>query len=87
MAVARPDLDMTLIEAVDKKSAFQRQAKIELGLTNITVFNRRVEEVEGGNFDAVVSRAFAEIADFAPPGWTFAGTGRAPLCNEGPPSG
>ena len=63
LAVARPDLDMTLIEAVDKKSAFQRQAKIELGLSNITVFNRRVEEVEGGGFDAVVSRAFAEIAD------------------------
>jgi 16S rRNA (guanine527-N7)-methyltransferase len=86
LAVARPDLDMTLIEAVDKKSAFQRQAKIELGLTNITVLNRRVEEVEGGNFDAVVSRAFAEIADFArlaghllaPGGRLYAMKGRLP---------
>ena len=85
LAVARPDLDMTLIEAVDKKSAFQRQAKIELGLSNITVLNRRVEEVEGG-FDAVVSRAFAEIADFtrlaghllAPGGRLYAMKGRLP---------
>ena len=86
LAVARPDLDMTLIEAVDKKSAFQRQAKIELGLSNITVLNRRVEEVEGGSFDAVVSRAFAEIADFtrlsghlaAPGGRLYAMKGRHP---------
>ncbi len=64
LAIARPDLDMTLIEAVEKKSAFQRQAKIELGLANITVLGGRVEDVAGGQFDAVVSRAFAELADF-----------------------
>ncbi len=64
LAIARPDLDMTLIEAVEKKAAFQRQAKIELGLTNITVIGGRVEDQTGGQFDAVVSRAFAELADF-----------------------
>lgn len=64
LAIARPDIEMTLIEAVEKKSAFQRQAKIELGLPNITVLNARVEDVPGGTFDAVVSRAFAELASF-----------------------
>ncbi|MDP2825851.1 MAG: 16S rRNA (guanine(527)-N(7))-methyltransferase RsmG [Sulfuritalea sp.] len=64
LAIVRPDLDMTLIETVEKKSAFQRQAKIELGLANITVVNQRVEEVPGGLFDAVISRAFAELAHF-----------------------
>lgn len=64
LALARPDLDMTLIEAVEKKSAFQRQAKIELGLKNIAVVSDRVEEVPGGLFDAVVSRAFADLATF-----------------------
>lgn len=64
LAIARPDLEMTLIEAVEKKSAFQRQAKIELGLPNITVLNTRVEDVSGGTFDVVVSRAFAELASF-----------------------
>ncbi|MBK8119676.1 MAG: 16S rRNA (guanine(527)-N(7))-methyltransferase RsmG [Sulfuritalea sp.] len=64
LAIARPDLAMTLIEAVDKKSAFQRQAKIELGLSNVTVFNGRVEAMPGGRFDVVISRAFADLTDF-----------------------
>ncbi len=64
LAVVRPELEMSLIETVEKKSAFQRQAKIELGLANVTVVNRRVEDVPGGVFDAVISRAFADLADF-----------------------
>ena len=64
IAIARPDLEMALIEVVEKKTAFQRQAKIELGLANITVVGGRVEDLAGGQFDAVVSRAFAELADF-----------------------
>ena len=64
LAVAQPDLEVTLIEAVEKKSAFQRQAKIELGLKNLAVVGGRVEEVAVAGFDAVVSRAFAELADF-----------------------
>jgi 16S rRNA (guanine527-N7)-methyltransferase len=64
LAVVLPDLEMSLIETVEKKSAFQRQAKIELGLTNVTVVNRRVEDVAGGQFDAVISRAFADLAEF-----------------------
>ena len=64
LAVVRPDLEMSLIETVEKKSAFQRQAKIELGLANVTVVNSRVEEVAGGAFDAVISRAFADLAGF-----------------------
>jgi 16S rRNA (guanine527-N7)-methyltransferase len=64
LAIARPDLDMTLIEAVEKKTAFQRQAMIELGLSNITVVGKRVEDMAVGLFDAVISRAFAELATF-----------------------
>ncbi|MCX7165884.1 MAG: 16S rRNA (guanine(527)-N(7))-methyltransferase RsmG [Rhodocyclales bacterium] len=64
LAIARPDFDMTLIESSDKKSAFQRQAKIELALANVTVAGGRVQDVPGGQFDVVVSRAFAELADF-----------------------
>jgi len=64
LAIARPDLDMTLVEAVEKKSAFQRQAKIELGLENVAVVGGRVESLPGGQFEAVVSRAFAELTDF-----------------------
>jgi 16S rRNA (guanine527-N7)-methyltransferase len=62
----RPDLAVTSIETVHKKAAFQQQAKIELGLANFTVINERVENVRPEPpFEAVISRAFSELADFA----------------------
>lgn len=62
-AICRPDLQITSVEASQKKAAFQQQAKIELGLTNVSIHCGRIEALVG-NFDAAVSRAFAEIADF-----------------------
>jgi len=60
-----PALAVTSIETVNKKASFQQQAKIELGLTNFTVVNERVENVRPEpRFDAVISRAFSELADF-----------------------
>lgn len=64
LAIAWPGLRVTLIDTVDKKTAFQRQAKIELGLANVEVVGGRVEALPAGGFDAVISRAFAELADF-----------------------
>lgn len=63
LAIARPDLEVTSIEANQKKAAFQRQAKIELGLANFGVHCGRVEEVAAA-FDGAISRAFADLADF-----------------------
>lgn len=67
VAVACPALKVTSIETVEKKAAFQQQAKIELKLNNFNVLGARVEKTSGlqGQFDAVTSRAFAELADFA----------------------
>jgi len=86
LAIVRPDLAMTLVETVEKKSAFQRQAKIELALPNITVVNQRVEDLAGGQYDAVISRAFADLAEFvrlaghllAPGGRLYAMKGQLP---------
>lgn len=64
LAIARPEWSIASVEAVDKKAAFQRQARIELGLANVDVRGSRVEEVRD-TFDAVISRAFASLADFA----------------------
>ncbi len=63
LALARPDWSITSIETVDKKAAFQRQAKIELGLSNVSIHCGRVEDVKGA-FAAVISRAFASLGDF-----------------------
>lgn len=65
-AARRPPLAITSIETVGKKASFQQQAKIELALANFTVVNERVENVRPERpFDAVISRAFSELADFA----------------------
>jgi 16S rRNA (guanine527-N7)-methyltransferase len=63
LSVCRPDLQLMSIEANQKKVAFQQQAKIELGLTNVSIHCGRVEALTG-RFDAVVSRAFADLAEF-----------------------
>ena len=65
LAIARPEIQVTLIETSSKKSAFQQQVKIELGLSNVSVYSGRVEDYKPKNsFDIVISRAFAEIRDF-----------------------
>jgi 16S rRNA (guanine527-N7)-methyltransferase len=65
LALARPSWRVALIEASQKKAAFLRQAKIELGLANVEVHDGRVEELRSAQgFSIVVSRAFAELGDF-----------------------
>jgi len=65
LALVRPDLALTSVETVGKKVAFQQQAKIEFRLGNVTVHGGRVEAFHPATgFDAVVSRAFASLADF-----------------------
>lgn len=64
LAIACPEMRMGLIDSVEKKTAFQRQVKIELGLTNLTVIGGRVQDSPAQCCDVVVSRAFAELRDF-----------------------
>jgi len=69
LAIVLPDWTVTLNDIVHKKTAFQAQAKAELGLTNLSVVTGRVETLKPGvevpaKFDVIVSRAFAELADF-----------------------
>ncbi|MBK8322094.1 MAG: 16S rRNA (guanine(527)-N(7))-methyltransferase RsmG [Betaproteobacteria bacterium] len=65
LAIARPDLRVTLLDSSHKKATFLEQARMELKLENIAVACERVERWHPqAKFDAVVSRAFAELADF-----------------------
>lgn len=64
LAIVCPDWQIRSVDAVDKKAAFQRQACIELGLKNVEVVSGRVESLPAETADAVISRAFAELADF-----------------------
>ena len=65
LAIARPGLSVVLVEPNQKKVAFLRQAKLELGLQNVEVQGQRVEDLAAGpGFDVVISRAFADLPDF-----------------------
>lgn len=65
LAIARPDLEVTLLDSNHKKTTFLAQAKAELGLANIRVETARVETYRPQRlFDVVVSRAFSELSDF-----------------------
>lgn len=65
LALMRPDWAFTLLDSNSKKISFVQQAVIELGLRNVSVCCARVEDSQvGGKFDGIISRAFANIADF-----------------------
>lgn len=62
---AAPAMRITMVDTVQKKTAFLTQAKAELGLTNVSVVCARVEQMEAeAKFDVIVSRAFAELRQF-----------------------
>ncbi len=64
-AEAQPQMRVSMIDTVHKKTAFLTQVKAELGLSNVSVYTARVEQFEAPQkFDVITSRAFAELSDF-----------------------
>jgi 16S rRNA (guanine527-N7)-methyltransferase len=65
LAIARPDAQVTLIEATKKKAEFLKSAASELQLTNVTVAAIRAEEAGRSDlresFDVVVARAVGTL--------------------------
>lgn len=65
LAIARPQLQVVLLDSNRKKARFLRQAKLELELHNVDVVEARVEAYEPeAPFDQVSSRAFAQLDGF-----------------------
>ncbi len=63
LAIARPELSVSMVDTVQKKATFLQQAAIQLGLKNVTVHHARVEQL-AGQYAQISSRAFAEIGLF-----------------------
>jgi 16S rRNA (guanine527-N7)-methyltransferase len=63
IAILRPDIDVSCLDAVAKKAAFVQQVAAELALPNLRGVHARVEAL-AGQYDIVSSRAFASLADF-----------------------
>ena len=65
LAIMKPEWSFTLLDSNSKKTGFVQQAVIELGLRNVQVRCERVEQWQAEQkFDGIISRAFAEAADF-----------------------
>jgi len=65
LAIVRPDMKVSMIDTVHKKTAFLTQVKAQLGLANVTIYTMRVEELQvSDKFDVITSRAFADLSDF-----------------------
>jgi len=76
LALANPDKQFVLLDSALKRTRFVTQAVGELGVTNVTVVQSRIEDYapEKG-FDTIVSRAFTAMKDFV--------SATARLCNPG----
>jgi 16S rRNA (guanine527-N7)-methyltransferase len=66
LALARPELEVHLVDSNGKKARFLREAVRHLKLARVRVAESRVEAVEG-EFDCITARAFATLADML--GW------------------
>lgn len=69
LAVARPDLAITLVEPLARRTAFLEEVVVALGLDNVTVVRGRAEEVVGRlpEAEVVTARAVAALDKLA--GW------------------
>jgi len=65
LAMARPDLQVVMMDANAKKTRFVQQAITELNLDNAEAVHARAEDYTApGGFDTVASRAFSSLEDF-----------------------
>jgi 16S rRNA (guanine527-N7)-methyltransferase len=74
LAIRRPDLSVTLLEPLLRRTTFLELAVSTMGLDNVTVHRGRAEEMHGdaewsGGFDVVTSRAVAPMERLA--GWSL----------------
>ena len=65
LAIAFPDVSVTMVDIVQKKTAFLTQCRAELGLANAQSHWGHVEKLaDATGYGVITSRAFAELVDF-----------------------
>ena len=70
LAIARPDVAMTLVEPLLRRTTFLDEVVDDLGLDHVTVVRGRAEDLHGSeSFDVVTSRAVAPLERLL--GWSM----------------
>ncbi len=62
LATAMPDIDTVLSEPLNKRSSFLRFAAFQMGLENVKVEKKRVEQLEYKPFGLISSRAVTDTS-------------------------
>jgi len=84
LAIARPDLQVTLAESNGKKARFLREAVRQLGLANARVAESRAEALdEPGAYEAITARALATLAEIIAVGGHLVAPGGRLLAMKG----
>jgi 16S rRNA (guanine527-N7)-methyltransferase len=66
LAIMKPDLEVTLLDSSGKKVRFLNHVRRELGLENIWPVQERLESFSAHtHYQAIISRAFSDLASFA----------------------
>lgn len=67
LAIARPDVEWTLIEPMERRITWLNEQVAELGLTNVTVLRARAEDLRlPSGFDVVTARAVSALRTLIP---------------------
>lgn len=69
IAIARPDLRVTMVESTKKKAQFLRTISQRLGLSGVVVKGERAEQLHKfrrGHFDVATARAVARLSKLIP---------------------
>jgi 16S rRNA (guanine527-N7)-methyltransferase len=84
LALARPDLSVTLVEPLLRRTTFLDETVRELGLESVEVLRARAEELHGSRtFDVVTSRAVAPLDRLLAWSMPLARTGGVVLAMKG----
>ncbi len=60
LAMGLPDTQVTLVEPLMKRASFLQFIKADLGLDNVRVVKKRVEDMEAEHFELITSRAVTD---------------------------
>lgn len=66
IAIARPDVHVTALEANSKKSLFLKEAKEAMALTNFNVITARLEDFDWSGYELLTSRALEHAEETLP---------------------
>lgn len=83
LAIRRPDLTVTLIEPLLRRTTFLSEVVADLGLASVTVRRGRADEVRDATFDVVTSRAVAPLGRLLEWSWPLVAPGGCVLAMKG----